>query len=104
MPCSTLRCDSLSQDQANQPPSNQSSDLDVGAPCRVRAVARAFLRSTFGKTEMDHSTMALALAALGFGIGLAFRLKVLLLALLLLLAASILFSLGRGSNFLDTAL
>lgn len=53
---------------------------------------------------MDHSTMALALAVLGFGVGLTFRLKVLLLTLLLLLLASIVFSLGRGFSFLDTAL
>jgi hypothetical protein len=47
---------------------------------------------------------AIALAILGLAVGVAFRLKVLLPILALLLAASILFSLARGSTFLETAL
>jgi hypothetical protein len=47
---------------------------------------------------------AIALAILGLAVGVAFRLKVLLPILALLLTASVLFSLVRGSTFLDTAL
>jgi hypothetical protein len=41
---------------------------------------------------------------LGFAAGVVFRLQVLLSILALLFLVSILFSLGRGFNFLDTAL
>jgi len=47
---------------------------------------------------------AIALAIVGAAVGLAFRLKILLPVLALLLVVSILFSLGRGFGFLDTAL
>jgi hypothetical protein len=47
---------------------------------------------------------AISLAILGFAVGAVFRLKVLLLILGLLFLASIVFSLARGFNFLDTAL
>jgi hypothetical protein len=47
---------------------------------------------------------AIALAALGFTSGLLFRLKTLLLLLGLLLVSSIMFSLGSGFSFLDSAL
>ena len=47
---------------------------------------------------------AIALAIVGAAVGLAFRLKVLLPVLALLLVVSILFSLERGFDFLDTAL
>ena len=47
---------------------------------------------------------AISLALLGFAAGVVFRLQVLLSILALLFLVSILFSLGRGFNFLDTAL
>jgi hypothetical protein len=47
---------------------------------------------------------AIALAIVGAAVGLAFRLKVLLPVLALLLVVSVLFSLDRGFDFLDTAL
>ena len=47
---------------------------------------------------------AIALAMVGAAVGLAFRLKILLPVLALLLVVSILFSLERGFDFLDTAL
>jgi hypothetical protein len=47
---------------------------------------------------------AIALALLGFAVGVMFRLKVLLLIVALLLLVSIVFSVGRGFTFLDTAL
>jgi hypothetical protein len=47
---------------------------------------------------------AFSLAVLGFAVGAAFRLKFLLLIVALLLIVSIIFSLARGFNFLDTAL
>ncbi len=47
---------------------------------------------------------AIALAIVGAAVGLAFRLKVLLPVLALLLVVSVLFSLNRGFDFLDTAL
>ena len=47
---------------------------------------------------------AISLALLGFAAGVVFRLQVLLSILTLLFLVSILFSLGRGFNFLDTAL
>jgi hypothetical protein len=46
----------------------------------------------------------ISLAILGFAVGVVFRLQVLLSILALLFLVSILFSLGRGFNFLDTAL
>ena len=47
---------------------------------------------------------AIALAIVGAAVGLAFRLKILLPVLALLLVVSVLFSLDRGFDFLDTAL
>lgn len=47
---------------------------------------------------------AISLAILGLAIGVVFRLKVLLSILALLFLVSIVFSLARGFNFLDTAL
>jgi hypothetical protein len=47
---------------------------------------------------------AIALAIVGAAVGLAFRLKILLPVLALLLVVSVLFSLNRGFDFLDTAL
>ena len=47
---------------------------------------------------------AIALAIVGVAVGLVFRLKILLSILALLLVVSVAFSLGRGFNFLDTAL
>lgn len=47
---------------------------------------------------------AIALAIVGFVVGVMFRFKVLLPILLLLLLVSIVFSLGRGFGFFDTAL
>jgi hypothetical protein len=47
---------------------------------------------------------AIMLAILGIAVGLVFRLTILLAILGLLLVVSILFSLGHGFNFLDTAL
>jgi hypothetical protein len=41
---------------------------------------------------------------LGVAVGIVFRLKVLLSILALLFLVSVLFALGRGFNFLDTAL
>jgi hypothetical protein len=46
----------------------------------------------------------ISLAILGFAVGVVFRLKVLLSILALLFLVSVLFSLGRGFSFLDTAL
>ena len=47
---------------------------------------------------------AFSLAILGVAVGAVFRLKILLSILALLLLVSIVFSLARGFNFLDTAL
>ena len=47
---------------------------------------------------------AIALAIMGAAVGLAFRLKILLWVLALLLVVSVMFSLNRGFDFLDTAL
>ncbi|HWO38101.1 MAG TPA: hypothetical protein VNO32_55710 [Candidatus Acidoferrum sp.] len=47
---------------------------------------------------------AIALALVGAAVGLVFRLKILLPVLGLLLVVSVVFSLGRGFSFLDTAL
>ena len=47
---------------------------------------------------------AIALALVGVAVGLMFRLKILLPVLGLLLVVSVLFSLERGFDFLDTAL
>jgi hypothetical protein len=47
---------------------------------------------------------AIALAIVGAAVGLVFRLKILLPVLALLLVVSVVFSLGRGFGFLDTAL
>jgi hypothetical protein len=47
---------------------------------------------------------AIALAIVGAAVGLVFRLKILLPVLALLLVVSVVFSLGRGFSFLDTAL
>ena len=46
----------------------------------------------------------IALALVGVAVGLMFRLKILLPVLALLLVVSVVFSLGRGFSFLDTAL
>jgi hypothetical protein len=47
---------------------------------------------------------AISLAILGFAVGAVFRLKILLSILAFMLLVSIIFSLARGYNFLDTAL
>jgi hypothetical protein len=47
---------------------------------------------------------AIALAILGFAVGLAYRLKVLLPILAALLIGSVVFSVGQGFSFLNTAL
>ena len=47
---------------------------------------------------------AIALALVGFVVGVFFRFKVLLPILLLLLLVSIIFSVGHGFGFVDTAL
>jgi hypothetical protein len=47
---------------------------------------------------------AIALAIFGLAVGVVFRLKVLFPILVLLLVVSILFSLFRGSSFLEAAL
>ena len=47
---------------------------------------------------------AIALAIVGVAVGLVFRLKILLSILALLLVVSVVFSVGRGCSFLDTAL
>ncbi len=47
---------------------------------------------------------AIALAFLGFSVGVLFRLTFLLAVLALLLLLSILFAIGQGFGFLDTAL
>jgi len=46
---------------------------------------------------------AIGLSMLGFAIGVLFRLRLMLLAVALLLLTSIVFSVSRGFNFLDTA-
>ena len=51
---------------------------------------------------MGYATITLAI--MGIAVGAIFRLKVLLAVLAILLLASILVSVGRGLNFLDTAL
>jgi len=47
---------------------------------------------------------AIALATVGVAVGLVFRLKILLSILAMLLVVSVVFSVGRGLSFLDTAL
>jgi len=47
---------------------------------------------------------AIALAMVGIAVGLVFRLKILLSILALLLLVSIMFSVGSGFGFLETAL
>jgi hypothetical protein len=47
---------------------------------------------------------AFSLAISGFAVGAVFRLKILLLVLAFLLPVSLIFSLARGFDFLDTVL
>jgi hypothetical protein len=68
----------------------------------MQCTRKSALGVTFEQPSMEY--FALGLAVFGAAVGIAFRWKVLLPVICLLPAASIIFSISRGHNFLEATI